>query len=575
MARAAVSSAETRSDAGDDDAGGGDAGGGVDAAADVDGVSGRTSEATRTTASAHAARMPQKAHRIRTPASSALCAPLERARAWAFALAIMPLASGACTRRGKDADDARPLEVIVANDPETLDPRYATDAVGLRATRLVHAGLVRLDPDTLAPRPYLAAAWRFDDPLTLVVELRDDVRFHSGAPLRAADVVATLRAFASPKVASRHARVVEAIAEVRADGDHRVVVHLARPHATLLTDLELPILRADQADSRPAPDGSLDGLGPYRVVRVERGDVLLEPAEGGPLPRPARAVVLRTVHDENARALRLEAGRADVALNLVSPMLLPALAGDSSLGISARPGANLTYVVVQHERAPLGDARVRRAISAAIDRGLITRTLFDGRARPAGGLLSPTHWAHADVPLLPFDAAVARQLLAQAGAGGSRLTLLTSTDRLRGDIARFVAQELEDVGLLVTVVPLELGTMIARLNAGDFDIAMLTIPEVTEPNVLRHFLHGAFVPPAGANRGRVRDAELDALLDAGDEEPDPDARRGIYARVEALDRERMHLVPLWYEDQVAVTSVRARSFVPSAEWRWLSLAQVP
>jgi peptide/nickel transport system substrate-binding protein len=352
-------------------------------------------------------------------------------------------------------------------------------------------------------------------------------------------------------------------------------VRLARPHATLLTDLELPILRADQADGPPAPDGSLDGLGPFQVARVERGDVLLTPAAGGPLPRPARAVVLRTVHDENARALRLEAGRADVALNLVSPMLLPALARDPSLTIRARPGANLTYVVVQHEHAPLGDPRVRQAVSMAIDREVIARTLFAGRARPAGGLLSPANWAHSDMPLLPFDPAAARATLDVAGASGSRLTLLTSTDRLRGDIARFVAQELEDVGLVVDVVPLELGTMIARLNAGDFDVAMLTIPEVAEPNVLRHFLHGAFVPPAGANRGRIRDPELDALLDEGDTTPDPDARRTIYARIEALDRERMHLIPLFYEDQVAVTSARARSFTPSAEGRWLSLAEVP
>ncbi len=69
------------------------------------------------------------------------------------------------------------------------------------------------------------------------------------------------------------------------------------------------------------------------------------------------------------------------------------------------------------------------------------------------------------------------------------MTLLTSTDRLRGDVARFIAQEFEDVGLVAEVVPLELGTLIARLNAGEFDLACLTIPEMSEPNVLRHFLH--------------------------------------------------------------------------------------
>jgi peptide/nickel transport system substrate-binding protein len=283
---------------------------------------------------------------------------------------------------------------------------------------------------------------------------------------------------------------------------------------------------------------------------------------------------VRTIHDENARALRLEAGRADVALNVISPMLLLALAGEPGLAVASRAGANLTYVVVQHERAPLGDPRLRRALSLAIDRDAIARALFDGRARPAGALIAPTNWAHTDAPPLEFDPVAARALLSEAGVSRIHLTLLTSTDRLRGDVARFVGQELGDVGIATDVVPLELGTMVARLNAGDFDLGFLTLPEMTEPNVLRFFLHGAFVPPAGANRGRVRDAELDAMLDQGDETSDPDVRRAIYARVETREREEMHLLPLWYEDQVVVTSARARSFVPSAEGRWLSLAEI-
>jgi peptide/nickel transport system substrate-binding protein len=465
--------------------------------------------------------------------------------------------------------------MLVENDAETLDPRYATDSVGMRTTRLVHAGLSRLDDDTLEPKPYAAESWRWLDPLTLEVTLRDGIRFHSGAPLRPADVVATLRAFASPQVGSRHAMVVSAIAEARETGARTLVVRLARPHGTLLTDLELPILRADQAAGPPAPEGTLDGLGPYTVARAARGDLLLAPAEGGVLPRPAHALELRTVHDENARALRLEAGRADVAVNLVSPTLLPPLAAQPGLAVASRPGSNLTYVVVQEGRGALGDPRVRRALSLAIDRATLCSTLFDGRARPASGIIAPAHWAHTDAPPLPFDAAAARALLAEAGASGLHVTILTSPERLRGDVARFVAQELGDVGIAADVVPLELGTKLARLNAGDFDLAFLQLPEMTEPNVLRHFLHGDFVPPAGANRGRVHDAELDALLDEGDRERDPERRRAIYARVEARERERMDWIPLWYEDQVVVTSERARGFLPSAEGRWLGLARLP
>ncbi len=488
------------------------------------------------------------------------------------ALALCASLAAGCARH--EADASRPLELLVGTDAETLDPRYTTDPVGMRVTRLVYAGLVRLDADTLEPRPYAADSWRWRDDLTLEVTLRPGVRFHSGAPLRAADVVATLRAFASPRVASRHARIVEAIAEAHAEGDRVVVLRLGRPHATLLTDLELPVLRADQADAPPAPDGSLDGLGPYVVARATRGDLRLEPADGGALPRPAHALLVRTVHDENARALRLEAGRADVAVNLVSPTLLPALAAEPGLAVASRPASNLTYAVVHEEHGALADARVRRALSLAVDRALLCRTLFDGRAQPASGLIAPAHWAHADAPPFPFDPGAARALLAEAGAAGLRVTLLTSTERLRGDVARVLGQELGDVGVAVDVVTLELGTMIARLDGGDFDLAILQLPEMTEPNVLRHFLHSAFVPPSGGNRGRVHDAALDALLDDGDRLRDPAARRAVYARLEAREREEMHWVPLWVEDQVAVTSARARSFVPSAEGRWLSIAEV-
>jgi peptide/nickel transport system substrate-binding protein len=493
--------------------------------------------------------------------------------------ALAPIAGVAgfvtgCTARAHD-EGPRPIEMIVASDPETLDPRYATDAVGLRATRLVHAGLTRMDPNTLEPIPYAARGWRWVDAQTLRVELRDDVFFHSGAPLTSRDVVETLRAMASPEVGSRHAAIVEAIAGADADGPHVVVIRLAHPHATLLADLELPVLRADQAASRPSPDGSLDGLGPYVVAGIARGEVRLEPAERSVLPHPAHAVTLRTVHDENARALRLESGRSDVALNVISPTLVPALETQPGLHVVARPGANLTYVVVQEARPPLDDVRVRRAISLAIDRAMLCRSLLDGRAQPAGGLIAPANWAHTPSPPFAFDQDAARALLDARGGDRRRLTLLSSTERLRVDVARSVAQELGDVGVDVGVVPLELGTMLARLAAGDFDLAILQLPEMTEPNVLRHFLHGSFVPPKGANRGRVHDSVLDQWLDAGDREADPTLRRAIYARVEAREREEMHIIPLWHEDQVAVTSDRAQSFIPSAEGRWLGLASVP
>ncbi|HEY8080326.1 MAG TPA: ABC transporter substrate-binding protein, partial [Labilithrix sp.] len=341
--------------------------------------------------------------------------------------------------------------------------------------------------------------------------------------------------------------------------EHTAVFHLKRPHATLLTDLELPILRADEAMSPPRPDGSLDGLGPFRIAKREAGAIELASVAGG------RSVVIRTVHDENARALRMHAGRADLVVNGFSPTLLPALSDAPGVTVRARPGANLTYLVPRTDEGVLADAGLRRAIAASIDRERLAKTLFAGHAIAATTLLSPQHWA--------WSAAETRAL-DRADLHGVHLTLLTTTDRLRGTLARTIAQGLADEGADVEVVPLELGTLLARLGAGDFELAMLTLPELTEPNVLRTFLHSASIPPAGANRGRVRDAELDRLLDEGDASSDTAARKRIYAAVEARVRQEALFIPLWHEDQVWVASERARAFVPSTEGRWLSLADL-
>jgi peptide/nickel transport system substrate-binding protein len=87
--------------------------------------------------------------------------------------------------------------------------------------------------------------------------------------------------------------------------------------------------------------------------------------------------------------------------------------------------------------------------------------------------------------------------------------------------------------------------------------------------------HSAFAPPAGYNRAHVRDAALDALLDAGDQSSSPAERRAIYAEVEKSVRDNVYLVPLWNEHVLVATSERARGFTLTTEGRWIGLAKLP
>lgn len=464
-----------------------------------------------------------------------------------------------------------PIEVLVTAEPETLDPRVSTDPVAMRVTRLIHAGLARLDPDTLLPVPYVAAAWSWRSPRALEVTLRSDVTFANGAAVTAADVRASIQAYQAPF--SRHQRVVDAIGEVEAEDATHLVIHLKREHATLLSDLELPILRADQAFS--PPNTPLLGLGPFRLGVRDRGSVELVPRAGGALAKPAHAVIVRTLRDENARALRVRSGETDVSVNAFSPTLLP-----ERVQVGARPGANLTYLLIRDgDRTP---HVVRSVLSYAIDRERITQTLFAGYATPAQSIFPKGHWAYAEhANRYPYSMQDARTQLLRHGyrTDGTdprlRFTLHTSTDRLRQSIARFLKQELAEIGITLDLVPLELGTMIARLGDGNFELAILQIPELTEPNALRTFLHSQSVPPIGSNRGRVHDETLDHWLDLGASTLTFEARREVYREVEQRVSESLPIIPLWHEQWVTVTSPRAQGFRPSAEGRWLGLATLP
>jgi peptide/nickel transport system substrate-binding protein len=489
-----------------------------------------------------------------------------------FAPLVFGLAAVACGSH--DAPRDRPLEIEVPTESLTLDPRYATRSLDIKITRLVHAGLTGLDPDTLEPRPLVALRLDRRDALTLDVELKANLTFHSGRALRAKDVCATLSALGDPRLESPHRAVVHAITSCLVKSESELTLRLAYPRASLLSDLEVPILPAEQARSAPSPDGALDGLGPYRIARVTPGQVELEPRNTGLFPRPRHAAVIRSVRDENARAVRLLAGRSDIAPNAISAALLPALKESAGLAVVSRAGANVTYLLMQNDRPPFDRVSARIAIARGIDRRLIVKHLLSGRAKLASTIFPEGHWSLSHVPnAQAFDPVLARAVLSRLPA----VTLLTSTERARVTIARAIAQMLGDAGLRVRVIPLDLGVLLSRLDAGDFDLASLQMPELTEPNLLKWFFHPAGVPGEGGegrNRARYRNPRAAILLDRAAATTDLGERRILYTELSDLMAADLPVIPLWHEDQVAVVSERARRFALSAEGRWLSLAQL-
>jgi peptide/nickel transport system substrate-binding protein len=188
-------------------------------------------------------------------------------------------------------------------------------------------------------------------------------------------------------------------------------------------------------------------------------------------------------------------------------------------------------------------------------------------------MLPTFHWAYAaDVDRYEYEPARARRLLDEAGHpdpgnGQPRFTVSfkTSNNQFRVAIASVIASMLREVGIGVELRVNEFATFFADIKKGNFQLFMMQIPEISEPDLYIHFFATRRIPTrdnldAGANRVRYRNPELDRLLDEGRRTLDRERRRQIYAEVQRILAREVPVVSLWHEDNVAALRREVRGF---------------
>jgi len=492
---------------------------------------------------------------------------------------VVALLGATCS--GSAPADPGTLVVGLEANPTNLDPRLATGAAAVRILPLLFNSLLRLDPAG-QPAPELALSWETPTPTEYVFHLRRGVHFHDGRELTAADVRYTYEWMRDPKNHSPNLGALAVVSAIETPDPATVRFVLKEPFASFLQNLTLGIVPAHLGDAKEFADAPV-GSGPFRWGEWRPGERLVLLAFDGSWegrPRLDR-VVFRIVGNETTRLLEARRGRIDLLWNNVPPYAAPFLREAPDLAVTTRPGITYQYLGFNLRDAILKDARVRRAIAHAIDRDRIIKALFLGLARPAATLLAPENWAHAgDVATYPYDPALARRLLDEAGfpvrTDGNRFALSykTSTDRQGIEMADLVAEDLAAVGIRVERRSFEWGTFYGDIKAGNFQLYSLRWVGITDPDQLHYIFHSTSVPPAGANRGRYANVEVDRLLDASRHESDPAARRDELIAAQRLIAADCVYVSLWYPDDIFALSRRFEGFEAYPGGQYTSLKQV-
>jgi peptide/nickel transport system substrate-binding protein len=439
-----------------------------------------------------------------------------------------------------------PDTLVVGNlsDPVSLEPHHATDLVSAAIISNVCETLVRWKRDGSRPEAALATTWATVDNRAWTFTLRQDVRFHDGAPLDADSVVANFEHMQREGLFHGSAERV---------GPHIVAITLERPNAALLATLSQPFLSLQSPAALREKAGPV-GTGPFRLASAEPGlvELVANPGYWGGKPRLGR-VLFRRYPTEEALVAALVAGDADVS-SAVSQDRVEALRRDPALSLDSTTGLNIAFLSINNERPPFTDVRVRQALARAVDRVALVREILGGHGMPARNALPPLLWGYNPRGReLVLDRPTARRLLEEAGLPrGFPTTLLAVTSPrpympapIR--LAESIRKDLAELGIEARIREIPTwAEYVSRAREGDYDLALMGWQaDTADPNDFLSALLSAD-SIGSTNRSRYKSPAMDALLKRGRRTAHAEERLQIYREAQELFQKDMPWVPLYH-----------------------------
>lgn len=331
---------------------------------------------------------------------------------------------------------SRRLTIGMSGFPQSLEPVLSNQTATRRVVPQIFDTLIAFDHARgMALRPSLATRWERLDARRLRLALREGVTFHDGSPFTAEDVAFTF----SPDHLlgpGREGRVVsmqtlERVERAEVVGPHEVILHAKGDDALLEQRLaawasEIVSRRAfEAAGSWERWTAAPIGTGPYRLIeqRLDRNvSLAAHGAYWGGRP-PHDAIEFRIIPELASRVNALLAGEVDLITDL-APDQFADIERRPELQVAGGPVQNIRYLMLDTNDPVLRDARVRRALSLALDRRLLIEALWQNRLPVPNGFQFPSYGAAhvADFPALDHDPAQARALLRAAGYAGQPIT---------------------------------------------------------------------------------------------------------------------------------------------------------
>ena len=330
--------------------------------------------------------------------------------------------------------------------PEGFSPQLYTAGTTFDASaNQIYNRLVEFKLGTTTIEPSLAESWVISpDGLTYTFKLRKGVKFQGNAKFKptrdfnADDVIFTFNRMGDAKNPYHKLQTGQTfgyyldmgldkiIDKVEKTDDNTVVFKLKRAEAPFLADLVMSfasIYSAEYADklqkagNMTALDTDPIGTGPFEFVSYQKDAVIRYKAfdaywNGRP---KLDNLIFAITPDSSVRYAKLKANECQV-MSYPKPADLAAMKADANINLISKPGMNIGYIGFNVEKKPFDNKLVRQALSMAIDKETILKTVYQGAGQTAKNAIPPTLWSYNDkVQDYKYDPKKAKELLTQAG----------------------------------------------------------------------------------------------------------------------------------------------------------------
>lgn len=421
----------------------------------------------------------------------------------------------------------------------TLDNKLLQYDGALTVQRGVRQALTEIDAN-LKPRLVLADQFRLVDPTSWYVRFRPGIRYSDGTPVQVQDVATALSMYSQVDgsfVATFFPEwpTVEPIDEVS------FTLRTTRP-VPVLDYLMSNILITPAAANKPEDLSGGVGTGPYVVTQSDRGQGTYTLARNekywGTAPH-VESVRVRFMPDESSRVVALRSGEIDV-IDSITPDSTDQLDGLAGVAVQHADGVRLNQLFFNFRKpagTPMADARVRRALTYAIDGESLIDNVMQGSATASRGVIPLSLAGAIETGSYTYDPDRTKSELRSLGVNDLRVKIIWESGEFAADtdIMESVLQMLSAAGVNATLQQFEPGGDIAQWRqgkAGDWDILGNGYPSPT--GLALTILQGMYA--GTAEKEATRDSyhgyvfpEITDVITAASEEVDPARRDALLA----------------------------------------------